>query len=240
MFYKYILEIKNRIILIISSWVFIMFTCYYYKNILLFLLIKLNLKLYHLKSFYFISTNLADVFSVCLKLSYFFSNQFTFLLLIYHIVMFLAPSLFKSEYYLLKIYILVNFLTFILGLVVLHVFLLPFLWEFFLTTQTNSKIQIFFESRITEYYDFYTKIYFLMILITQICGLILINLFVIKKKIIFVLKSRKPIYVFFIVISTIITPPDIISQVIISSYFIIFYEFIVLNLFFKKHYFIKF
>ena len=81
MLYRYFFEIKSRILLIIISWIITILICYCYKEILLFLLVKLNVKLYSLNSFYFISTNLIDVFSVYLQLSYFISTQFSIAIL---------------------------------------------------------------------------------------------------------------------------------------------------------------
>lgn len=212
-----------------------MFTCYYYKNILLFLLIKLNFRLYNLKLFYFITTNLSDVFSVCLKLSYFISFQFTILLIIYHITMFFSPGLFKFEYNLLKLTIFVCFILFIIGIAILHLFVLPFLWDFFLALQSTCKIQIFFESKITEYFDFYLEIYMLVILITQICSIILLNLLLVKNKIVFIINYRKFVYVSFILISTLITPPDVVSQILVSTCLVLFYELIVFSVLLQKH-----
>ena len=103
MFYKYFLEIKNRVVLIFNSWILTMVTCYFYKNILLFLLIKLNSNLYKLKSFYFITTNFTDIFSVCLQIGSFISIQCLILLSVYHFITFITPGLFNFEYNLLKL-----------------------------------------------------------------------------------------------------------------------------------------
>lgn len=235
MLYKYLLEIKNRIILVLSAWLLTMFTCYFYKNILLFLLIKINFKLYNLELFYFIATNLSDMFFVCLQLVHFVSFHCLIFLIIYHTLSFLAPGLFKFEYKKLILVIYISLILFVFSIILLHSCILPFLWDFFLTFQTNCGINVFFESKITEYFIFYKEIYFLTILIGQIFAAILLNIMLVKKKIDFIHKSRKLLYFTFILISTVITPPDVISQIIVGINFIVFYELIVLTIFFKKH-----
>lgn len=235
MFNKYFLELKNRALVTFCSWVFTMCMCYFYKNILVFLLIKLNIKLYNLHTFYFISTNISDVFSVYLKLSYFISNQFAIILAVYHIGSFLAPGLFKFEYNALKLTFSVFGVLFIFSLILLHWFVLPFLCDFFFSFLSDSTINVFFESKLTEYFQFYKEIYFLICCIGQFFALILVYIYFIDKKINFILSSRKFVYVSFLILSTLITPPDVISQIIVTTYFIIFYELMLVGVFLKKY-----
>jgi Sec-independent protein secretion pathway component TatC len=131
MFYKYFLEIKNRVVLIFNSWILTMVTCYFYKNILLFLLIKLNSNLYKLKSFYFITTNFTDIFSVCLQIGSFISIQCLILLSVYHFITFITPGLFKFEYKLLKLIIVVCCLLFCISIIFFHLFFYLFYVIFF-------------------------------------------------------------------------------------------------------------
>jgi len=70
MIFKFFLELRNRIILIIINWVFTIICCYSYKETLLYLVININkLNKYLL---YFISTNITEIFITYLKISYFF------------------------------------------------------------------------------------------------------------------------------------------------------------------------
>jgi len=212
-----------------------MVTCYFYKNILLFLLIKLNSNLYKLKSFYFITTNFTDIFSVCLQIGSFISIQCLILLSVYHFITFITPGLFKFEYKLLKLIIVVCCLLFCISIIFFHLFFLPFLCDFFLMFQQKCGVTIFFESRITEYFVFYKEVYFIIILVGQVFAIILLNVILINKKIDFIHKYRKVFYFSFILISTLITPPDVISQVLIGTGFIVFYELIVLIIFLVKY-----
>ena len=69
MIIKYFFELRNRSILIFINWFFSIICCYYYKETLLYLIVRLNsLNKYLL---YFISTNITEVFMTYLKITYF-------------------------------------------------------------------------------------------------------------------------------------------------------------------------
>jgi hypothetical protein len=57
MLYDYILEIKNRTLLIALMWVSLIVTCFFYKETLLFLTIKPNISLYKENLLYFTPLN---------------------------------------------------------------------------------------------------------------------------------------------------------------------------------------
>lgn len=235
MFSIYFLEIKNRVLLILLAWSLTMFICYLYKSVLLFLLIKINSKLYNLELFYFISTNVSDVFSVCLKIAYFISYHCLIILTIYHFLMFLSSGLFKSEYFIFKLLIFNSLFLFFLSIFFFHLCILPILWDFFLIFQEKCGVNVFFESKITEYVSFYTETYILVTLISQFFAIIVFRLLIVKDKIFFIINSRKLIYISFIVISTIITPPDVVSQLCVIFCLSFFYESVVLILLIRKH-----
>ena len=72
-YYKYYLEIKNRIILLFVTWLFTLFMCYLYKEVLLFFI--LNSTHFFQSTFenqreynYFIFTDVTEVFYVYIDL----------------------------------------------------------------------------------------------------------------------------------------------------------------------------
>jgi len=236
MLYRYFFEIKSRILLIIISWVITILICYSYKETLLFLLVKLNIKLYYLESFYFISTNLTDVFSVYLQLSYFVSTQLSIFIFIYHFLSFISPGLFEHEYKMLKLIVLMSLFFLSLSILILNIFVLPYVWTFFSgfqTNQYNESINIFFEAQITEYLNFYILTYYINVSIGQVFVVFLLLLNFIENKIKFINNTRKIFYSIFLIFATIITPPDIISQIIISLCFSLIYEIIVIIILLK-------
>lgn len=227
MLYKYYIELKNRFFLLITAWVVTIIVCYFYKEVLLFLLIKANTEVYNLKSFYFISTGLMDIFQVYLKLSYFLSNQFLIFIIFYHVLLFMAPALFSYEYKMFKTFVLNFCLYFFLNLFILNYFLIPKIWNFFFSFQNDyliSNVNIFFEAKITDYLDFYINVYFLTICLSQFFLVIITILNFIKNRITFIINTRKAFYFFFLIMATVITPPDILSQICLVVFFILFFE----------------
>jgi len=158
MLYEYILEIKNRILLIATMWISLIVTCFFYKETLLFLSIKPNIYLYKENLLYFIATNLTDIFYAYLHLSYFVANQIVILYILYNIFTFLTPALYKLEYKNFKIVLFSIIFLWVLSFFILNLFVLPYCWNFFLsfqTTMVNQAIKVHFEAKITEYVDFY-------------------------------------------------------------------------------------
>lgn len=233
-YYKYYLEIKNRIILLFVTWLFTLFMCYLYKEVLLFFI--LNSTHFFQSTFenqreynYFIFTDVTEVFYVYIDLVLFISNQVILFSFFYHFLMFLSPSLYKFEYNNLYFFIRISFFMFSVSIVVLNVFLLPLSWNFFLNFQKNdlNLIPVFFEAKISEYLIYYINLYSLCLLNGQfsLCMLVYINSF--SKTVVEIKKLRKIFYFLFFVLSTLVTPPDVISQLCLSFFLIFIYETII-------------
>ena len=163
MFSAYILELKNRAFFACFSWFTTVVICYCYKETLLYLLIKINKELVNADSFYFITTNLTDVFAVYVKISCFISNQFLFMYLLYHFLVFISPGLYYTEYKNLSIFFCLSICFNLIGGFLFNSIFLPYIWSFFLSylnTALNDSINVFFEVHITDYLVFYVKFYF--------------------------------------------------------------------------------
>ena len=109
--FKYFLELKNRLLLLLFTFLLILLVSYLYKEIILFLVIQPNSFLINIDSklLYFIFTNVTEIFSVYIQLIKFLCLQISFLYLIYHCFTFLNLTMFQAEYYYLKFF-LVNFI----------------------------------------------------------------------------------------------------------------------------------
>jgi Sec-independent protein secretion pathway component TatC len=94
--YKYYLEIKYRILMLLLTWFSVVLVSYCFKELLLFLIIKPNELKYSL--FYFIFTDVKEVFSVYITLVLFIGNQFLVYYFLYHLLIFIALGLYKFEY----------------------------------------------------------------------------------------------------------------------------------------------
>jgi sec-independent protein translocase protein TatC len=237
---KYLTEIKNRVFLILFSYLFTILICYFYKETVLFLSIKPSLSLINKSSFYFISTNLTEIFTTYIQLSCFVSNQFLIFFILYHILFFLAPGLYYFEYKNIKSVLLVGLCSWLVGFMILNFLILPRTWEFFMsfqnTANNNQAINLYFEAKIIEYVDFYINIYFICVLSCQFFCVLYILLEILPDKVKFIKKFRKSLYLIFFIIATLITPPDVISQILIALSFIMIYEIIIVSVIFKNVY----
>ena len=77
---KYFLEVKNRLLLLILTCLSTLFVCYLYKETVLFLLVQPNsfMTNSNSKMFYFIFTNVTEIFSVYIQLIKFVCFQVFF------------------------------------------------------------------------------------------------------------------------------------------------------------------
>lgn len=232
----YFLEIKNRFFLITFVWSTIILVCYIFKEIVLYVLIKQGMVSMK-EPFYFIFTDVAEIFYVYITLIFFISNQILFLYFCYNFLIFLSSGLFYSEYRILVFVSKISCFCFCFSVIMYHNFFFPFCWDFFLSFQYLEVIKLtplYFESKISEYIHFYTSCYYICAFYFQI----LVALFLVfdfsKAKIELVQKFRKFFYYFFILFSTLITPPDIFSQLLISLCLIFSYEILVFYFIFIK------
>ena len=224
--YHYYLEIKNRILLLLFTWASLLIICYHFKEPLLFVFIDSNK--YYNNVPYFIFTNVDEVFYVYLRLVFFFANQIVIIAILYHGLIFFTLGLYHSEYTQLKSVLKIFVITWICSIILLKKIVVPFSWSFFLSFQeTNNQFQpasFFFESRIIEYFNYFTNFYYIFLANCQLLTLSILFLNNISKKVGTIKTFRKLFYLVFILFSTITTPPDILSKIIVSSGLILIYE----------------
>jgi len=230
---KYFIEIKNRILLLFITILSILLISYLYKETLLFLIAqpeRLTSKNVSYSSFYFIFTNITEILSVYIQLITFLCFQISLLFIIYHFFVFLSPAMFKSEYYLLFTILKVSICVWIFSVLVSNFLLIPITWNFFYSFQelfSSKFVNLHFEAKLTEYFEFYILIYYLCVIYFQIFTILFFFLNYVSNKIKTIQKFRKIYYYFFVIFSTIISPPDLISQFFISLFLIFIYEILV-------------
>ena len=122
MFKPYFLEIRNRLSLIISSWILTLSVCYYYKKILLFIFIKPLASVYPEIYKGFIATNLIEIFSSYVLISFFVCNQLMIFVVVYHLLIFFSPALYKFEYRKIKNLVYFSCFLWFLNIVILNNF----------------------------------------------------------------------------------------------------------------------
>ena len=229
-YYKYYIETKNRFLIVFFTWSFALTTCYLYKEILLFILINSNRAFD--SSSYFIFTNVTEIFYIYIELSLFLANQIGILMLLYQTLMFLSLGLYQFEFKKLKLTFQVFIISWLVSVILLYKFIIPFSWDFFLNFQYNSNnlyysVSFFFEAKITEYFQYFISLYYICLLSCQFLAGLTFFFMNLDEKLKKIKIFRKLFYLIFVVFSTIITPPDVVSQIFVSVFLIIIYELLV-------------
>ena len=226
---NYFLELKNRFILLGITWVAIIFVSYFFKEVLLNIIINDSVRGTFGMS-YFIFTNITEVFTVYAFLVFFIGNQVFVIYFFYHLLIFTLPGCSKSEYnFLRSLFITCNFLFF-LSIVVFNFFLLPVSWNFFLSFKDFNilkSLALHFEASLIKYLIFYTTFYYYCVFYCQFFLFPVLFFQRIGKEYSFFSPFRKFLYYFCFLLSTMLTPPDVLSQVILSFSFIVSYEVLV-------------
>ena len=225
---KYLLEIRNKFILLVVTVFSTLLVCYWYKDVLLFLLTQMHL---NDESLYFIFTDVTELFSVYFRVILFFSVQITLWYLIYHIFSFLSTALYFQEFKFVSfLFNSGTFFWFLSGLLSSYI-LVPFGWNFFLSFQFQQGF--YFEARISEYFYFYNNAYFLCLTYCQLFTILLFFLADIQQNYLYIKKYRKLYYYLFLIFSTLVTPPDLVSQILTTFLVTAIYEVILLFSIFK-------
>jgi sec-independent protein translocase protein TatC len=236
---KYFLELKNRTFLLFTTIIFSLLISYIYKETLLFLLVQPERLGYTDKSssFYFIFTNVTEVFYVYINLITFLNIQLFFIFLLYQCFIFLSPAMFKSEYYKAVSLIKLSFIVWVFSALISNFILVPLSWDFFSSFQElfSSKIvKLHFEAKLTEYLEFYVLIYYFCVTYFQVFTILFFFLNYLNEKMLIIKKFRKVYYYFFVIFSTLLSPPDLVSQILISLLLIFMYEFLVFGIVIKS------
>jgi len=240
-YYKYYLEIRNRLALLILTWVFSLIVGYTYKETLLFVLIDSNgyVRNFSNSEAYFIFTNITEVFQVYVELIVFLSNQITLNLVGYHLIMFISSGLYSFEFVRLRFSYKIFLISWVFSIVLLCHFVIPFSWDFFLSFQKNSNdiqpTSFFFEAKIGDYFNYFSSLYYICYFNCQFLAILTYFLIHMSEKLDKTREFRKLFYLVFVLFSTIMTPPDVISQILMSLFLIASYELIVFIRCLKKN-----
>lgn len=227
---KFFKELKLRCFFILLSFIKCFIISYFYKDILYFILIA-NLNFFK-KDFYFVYTNVLEIFIIYFKLVEFITVQVLSYYLIFHVFNFFVPAFYRVEYFCIKS-LFISVMFFLLVSCVLHNFyVFPLLFCFFNSFQSlfNTNL-IFFEIKVYEYVLLYVNFFnlFFFSLISLNFSFLGLKYFNLQKS--FLVKVRKLAYFIFILNLTFwMSFLDIILQILFILVFIILFE---LFLFFK-------
>jgi len=235
-YYVYISEMKKRFLLSIFTWVCCIVVGIYYQNNIIFLLIKPCLFKYKQTPFYFIYNNIGEPFYTNIQIIFFISNQMCMIIILYHIITFLTPGLYRKEYNNLQYFIKMIMFFFFLNIKICYDIFIPWSWNFFLELHNNQKVNFYFEAKFNEYLETVFILYKIIIIFTFLSVLFLLFLALKENIINFIKIYRKIIYIMIILISSIVTPPDIYNQLFLSFFFFIIFElYVCMSIFYKKY-----
>lgn len=221
---KYLIEIQNRFVLFFTTVSLSALATFTYKEVLLFFIVKSGSQ--KNQSFYFIFTDVTEIFSVYFKLLFFVSSQVTLLFMLYHFFLFFTPAFLKIEYVFIKFFVKKVLFVWLLSLIVSNYFIVPLSWNFFLGFQDlilNNSFNIYFEAKISEYFSFYTSFCYACALHFQIVFVLFIILRYVNADLVGIKKFRK-IYYFILIFFATLLCPDLVSQMLLSFFFIVLYE----------------
>lgn len=237
--YSYYLEIKNRLILLSLGWLSTILVSYAFKEILLFIIAKQSVIFINSSkdTFYYIFTNVTEIFHVYVTLIFFTGNQITILYLFYHSIVFIIWGLYKPEYKYLGFILKICCFFFFFSIAIFNKVLFSFSWDFFSSFQnfiTLKSLNLHFETKLDEYVKFYVTSHYICILYFQIFLLFIFLFDCIGNQLRAIQKFRKLFYYSFFMFSTLVTPPDVSSQIILSCSIIFSYETLMFCIILKK------
>ena len=167
-YFTYINEIKSRVLCIITSCIISSYVTYTYKTILLYILIKPSLNILNKQSLYFIYTNLSELFYTYIDLIVTVTAHASGTFILFQIISFLKPGLYKSEEKAVNRYFIIVTITWLLTIFTTYKYIIPFSWDFFINIQESigedNQIDFFFEAKLNEYFSFITSIFNILLL----------------------------------------------------------------------------
>jgi len=225
----YFIEIKNRLLLLFFNWLSVTCTCYFYKEILLFIVVfehfNKNSNLYHL-----VFTDITEVLSSFIKIITFITVQTLIYYGLFNSFFFILPALYYTEYH----FVLKNFRNFTIiwcfSLYITNLYMLPIMTHFFLSFQTTFikySFDLRFEAKLVEYLNFYLSLCCLNVYYSSIFCLLFLILNYLNSTKVFVKNYRKLCFYSFLIFSTIMSPPDLYSQTAIWLFTVIVYELLI-------------
>lgn len=216
---KYVIEIRNKFILLTITFFSTLSICYWYKDVLLFLLTQMHI---NDENLYFIFTDVTELASVYFRLIFFITVQTTIWYSVFHIFSFLATALYPQEFKFIKFLLKGGTFFWFFSCLLSSYILIPFGWRFFLSFQYPS--DFYFEARISEYLNFYNNAYVMCVVYFQSLTLFFVFLLDIQYSHLYIRRYRKLYYYAFLIFATLITPPDLISQTFATFFAVLAYE----------------
>ena len=216
-FFYHLKEFKFRLFYIMLTWSFLVPVLYYFGDPLLLLLIRPKASfLKNSEQAYFIFTNITEAFQTYLEIALYFSTFICLPVLLYHLLIFIIPGLYKYEKKALLPYLIATPTLFLLGGMLVYYLIMPLAIKFFLSFETSANIgnlPIQLEAKVNEYLSLIMRLIFafgisfqLPILLSLLARVGFIDSQYLKKR-------RKYVVVIIFALAAVLTPPDPITQI---------------------------
>ena len=233
---NFFIEIRNRLILISMTCLFVIIIIYYYKNYLLSLLLITN-NIFSIEILdYFIFTSITEMFLVYFQLDFYFTMYMFYFTFVYHFIAFLSYGLYIKEYKYLKFIFFISLCLGIVSILFCNIILIPLLLKFFLSFKDYSitTINFYFEAKILDYLTFYFNSQTSCFFGFQLCVFLILFSTYLSNNIKFLKNFRKFFYLLLLGFSTLVTPPDVFSQLFLFINLLIGFEILIFINIFKK------
>merc|ERR1712127_923970 len=161
--------------------------------------------------------DVSELFYTYLKIIQIISLPITSFFLLYQLIKFISPGLYKNEYNYIKRYVIIWLVLYFVFVIITYKYILTIIWNFFFFLKIKKPPKI-------NYFNFLNNIIYLCYLISLSILGILIIISKINNLKCFLKKQRKNLYFIIFIIITIIMPPDILNQIILSLTIIIVME----------------
>ena len=217
----HLLELRNRILIIVSSIVICAILLSPFANIIYnFLSLPLLSVLPEGSSM--IAVDVAAPFLAPFKLIVLLAIAITFPISIYNFWAFISPGLYNNERKFVAPILISSTILFYLGILFAYYIVFPLIFSFF-TSIAPAGVQI--ATDITSFLNFVIKIFFAFGLAFEVPIITLVVVLAGLTTVESLSRKRPYIIVFAFIIGMILTPPDVISQVLLAIPIWILFEF---------------
>ncbi len=209
---SHLLELRNRLLIIISSILICAILLSPFANIIYSFLSEPLLKVLPEGST-MIAVDVASPFLAPFKLVILFAVAITFPISIYNFWAFIAPGLYSKEKKFLAPILISSTLLFYLGIIFAYYVVFPIIFNFF-TSIAPTGVQI--ATDISSFLNFVIKIFFAFGLAFEVPIITLVLILAELTTVQSLSKKRPYIIVFAFILGMILTPPDVISQILLA------------------------
>jgi len=224
-FKEHFLELKKRLIILMSCFIAIFLVCYYFSDDIYSFILKPLAKVMNTGDRKVIYTGMTEAFFTYVKLSVWTAFLVIIPLITYQIYAFIAPGLLPKEKAVILPTLLAAPLLFYIGGLFVFYLIMPNAWKFFLSFENSTApLPIILEAKISEYLSVVMQLvtafglaFELPVAILILAVLKLVSSHGLR------LKRRLAIVIIFI-LAAIFTPPDVLSQIALALPLVALYE----------------